>query len=327
MPHDLATTNGKPAIAYSGITPWHGLGTRLHRPATAAEVIEAAGLDYEVTTCDLQTSCGLPVPGRRATVRQDSLEVLGTVGPAYEVIANRDCFAFLDALVEEGELRYEVAGALGRGEKIWLLARMPGELRINQTDDVTRPYLMLSNTHDGSASLRVFPTAVRTVCHNTYQLAHRRRRRGQGVSIRHRGDIRGRLEEAREILGLAQRRFQTYHEQANLLARHAMSSDEVDRFFTDLLPPPPKDSPRRRRHRTHERLVELFETGLGQDLPGVRRTLWAAVNAVSEHVDHHQRTRGPDDRTRADRRLHSAFFGPGRSLKQRAFEQALALAT
>lgn len=120
---------------------------------------------------------------------------------------------------------------------------MPGEFRINRTDDVSYPFLMLSNTHDGSASLRVFPTLVRTVCANTYQLAHRRGR-VQGVSIRHRGDLRGRLDEARDALGLAQRRFQTYHEQANVLARRQLTTTEVDNFFTYLLPKPTGDDPR-----------------------------------------------------------------------------------
>lgn len=325
MPHDLASTNGQPSICYAGVTPWHGLGQKLDQPATAAEAIHTAGLSFEVDTCDLVTSCGIPVPNRRATVRRDTMEVLGTVGPAYRTMQNHECFGFLDGLVADGDLRYEVAGALGKGERIWLLARMPGEFRINRTDDVSYPFLMLSNTHDGSASLRVFPTAVRTVCANTYQLAHRRGR-GQGVSIRHRGDLKSRLDEAREVLGLAHRRFQTYHEQANVLARRQLTSTEVENFFTDLLPKPTGDGPRRRKHRTHDRLVELFETGLGQDLPDVRGTAWAAVNAVSEFTDHHQRTRGQDARSRADRRLTSAWFGSGSRLKQRAFDMALGLA-
>jgi hypothetical protein len=56
MAHNLATTNGKTAMAYFGDVPWHGLGTQLDAPATAEEAITAAGLDYEVQLTPLTTS-------------------------------------------------------------------------------------------------------------------------------------------------------------------------------------------------------------------------------------------------------------------------------
>lgn len=324
MPPILATTNGRPALCYAGEAPWHRLGTKLDRPATAAEAIDAAGLNFEVDVCNLQTECGLAVPQRRATVRHDTKEVLGSVGSAYQPIQNRECFSFMDELVGEGGLRYDVAGALGRGERVWLLARVPGELRISGTDDVSQPYLTLTNSHDGSSSLRAFFTSIRIVCANTYQLAHRRGR-GQGISIRHRGDIQAHVQEAREILGIAHRHFQTYNEQANQLAKRQLTGSEVSDFFEGLFPERP-DHNRPRSGFTLERLHELFETGLGQDLPGVAGTAWAAVNSVTEFVDHHSRTRGRDADARTERRLKSSWFGPGAQLKQRAFQQALTLA-
>ena len=77
MAHDISTTNGKPAIAYFGDTPWHGLGTRLEEPANAELAIQAAGLDYQVELQDMTTPRGSVVPGRKAVVRSDTHEVLG----------------------------------------------------------------------------------------------------------------------------------------------------------------------------------------------------------------------------------------------------------
>jgi hypothetical protein len=74
------------------------------------------------------------------------------------------------------------------------------------------------------------------------------------------------------------------------------------------------------------KLFELFEGGMGQDMPGVRSTSWAALNAVTEYVDHHRSTRGHTDFDRRSRRLESAWFGSGSRLKSKAWTLALEMA-
>jgi hypothetical protein len=118
MPHELATTNGRTAMMYAGDVPWHGLGTRLHEPATAREAIEAAGLDYLAELKRIQTTDGTPVPQRKAVVRSDTKDILGVVGKAYLPVQNFQAFGFLDAVVADGSLRYHTAGALGKGERV-----------------------------------------------------------------------------------------------------------------------------------------------------------------------------------------------------------------
>ena len=99
MPHELATTaDGRTAMMYCGESPWHGLGTRLDAPATAAEAITAAGLDYDVTLTPMTTTDGLPVPQRRAVVRADTRAVLGVVSDRYVPVQNRQAFGFLVVL-------------------------------------------------------------------------------------------------------------------------------------------------------------------------------------------------------------------------------------
>jgi phage/plasmid-like protein (TIGR03299 family) len=180
MAHDISTTNGKPAIAYFGDTPWHGLGTRLEEPANAELAIQAAGLDYQVELQDMTTPRGSLVPGRKAVVRSDTDDVLGVVSDSYTTIQNHECFSFLDSIVSAGELKYHTAGALGKGEKVWMLAKLPGEIRLKDSEDVTEQYLLLSNSHDGRSALRVFFTPIRVVCANTLGAAERR---GQGSGV------------------------------------------------------------------------------------------------------------------------------------------------
>ena len=325
MAHDLATTNGRTAMAYFGELPWHRLGTRLDTPATAKEVITAAGLDYGVELVPLTTMFGEPVPTRKAVVREDSRQVLGVVGNNYVPIQNRECFNFLDSVVADGDLRYHTAGALGKGERIWLLAKLPNTIRIKNSDDITEQYLLLSNSHDGTSALRVYFTPIRVVCANTLAAADRRSF-GQGISILHKGDLSAKVTRAREVLGIAHRFFDDFGHQANILAGHYPSVDQLTHFFKMLYPDPPVGE-RTRTINIRQNLHRLFEEGKGHDLPPIRHTTWAALNAVTEYVDHHRLTRGRTAHQRAERRLQSQWFGSGARVKARAWQLALDMAT
>jgi len=324
MSHQIAEANGRPAMMYAGEVPWHGLGTRLESPATAAEAIQAAGLNYLAELKPLQTIEGKSVPQRRAVVRSDTGDVLGVVGNAFMPIQNYQAFGFLDAIVADGCLRYHTAGALGKGERIWMLAKLPSHIRVKGTDDIVEKFLLLSNCHDGTAALRTLFTPIRVVCQNTLNLALRNGR-GQGISITHKGDLASKIQEAQRVLGLAETFYQDAATKIDILVAHQASSGQIEDYFK-LLYPDPEDSDNNRARNVRNRLTEIFETGQGLDLPGVQGTMWAAYNAVTEWVDHHRPTRVSDPTLRASRRLESAWFGSGAKLKSRAWQEALALA-
>ena len=70
------------------------------------------------------------------------------------------------------------------------------------------PYLLFSNTHDGSGAIKVALTPIRVVCNNTLNLALRTAERSW--SMIHTGDIKSKMKEAkrysvqgREIYGRA----------------------------------------------------------------------------------------------------------------------------
>lgn len=324
MSHNLATTNGQTAMMYAGETPWHGLGTKLDEPATAAEAIDAAGLNYHVNLRPIETDEGIPVPQRKAVIRTDSNQVLGVVGNSYQPVQNQQCFGFLDSVVQDGRLRYHTAGALGKGERVWMLAKLDGEIRIKDSEDVTDKFLLLSNSHDGSSALRVFFTPIRVVCANTLGMAERRSR-GQGVSIIHKGDLNAKVGEAQEILGFSNRFYHDLGERINRLASHYPSRRQLEIYFETLYPDHP-ESKTKRAENIRKELFRLFEHGRGQDIPETKLTTWAAFNAVTEFVDHHRSTRGRTNHERQSRRLESAWFGSGSRLKSNAWAAALEMA-
>lgn len=363
MAHELSTASGKVEMFYVGGRPWHGLGTELADAPTSADAIRLAGLDWRADLEVMETLSGAAVPNSRAVVRSDTREVLGVVGRRYSPVQNAEAFDFLDSLVGTRELAYETAGALGRGERVWMLARLPGDLVVKGTSDGLTKYLLLSNSHDGSGSVRVFFTAVRVVCNNTLCDAHSLARR-RGVSIRHTGDVADKIYAARRILGLASRHYESLGRKIDRMASSKIRRPQLWKYFEGLFPDPIGGdgselarleaaevsaagslSPAERRslaaHRAHAtrrangsrataaevraKLTELFEAGAGNAEPGVRGTWWAAYNAVTEYVDHV--ARGKDGVLTGDQRearLNSIWFGSGAAIKGQAWESALA---
>lgn len=292
--------------------------------ATAVDLLKSANLDFSVSTRTLQTSDGLVVPNKMAIVRDDNDSVLGVVGRRYVPVQNRHAFEFLDSLVDGHELQYRKAGAFRGGAKVWMQVKLPGAIRVRQSDDLVDQYLLLCNTFDGSTALRVLFTPIRVACENSLNLALRQGT-NLGVSIRHQGDLKSKIRETQEVFGLAGTYFREAKDGFDRLAGYEMSSEKVRGYF-DALYPDPKDGENSRARATRDRLHQLFDEGLGQDITGIRHTAWAAYNAVTEWVDHHRPTRAALPSERENARMNSAWFGSGARLKAEAWKRALEMA-
>jgi hypothetical protein len=104
------------------------------------------------------------------------------------------------------------------------------------------------------------------------------------------------------------------------MAKVQLTSDRLKRYFEDVLPTPNSDDDELIKQR-HERWTQLFTDGIGNSMPGVRGTVWAAYNGVVQWVDRESYT------TRLKEPLKSIWFGRGRLLKERAFTLAEQLLT
>lgn len=142
--------------------PWHGLGTQVMEAPNSKEALKLAGLDWKVVQEPLITGAGDMVDGYKANVRNTDNRVLGVVGDRYRIVQNEEAFAFTDDLLGYG-VRYETAGSLQGGKKVWMLAHMPQEYII--VGEHISPYLLFSNSHDGSGAVKVAitPSVKRSV--------------------------------------------------------------------------------------------------------------------------------------------------------------------
>jgi len=311
------------SMFWTGQVPWHGLGTELDNPATSEEAIIAAGLDWEVKCGDIVVSDKegpIEIPNHYCTVRMDNRVPLGIVGRLYTPVQNKEAFGFFDSIVGEKKAIYHVAGALGKGETIWILAKLPEDIRITGTDDIINKYLLLTNKHDGTMSLRMFFTPIRVVCQNTLSAAMSVRKGGEGISLRHFPDIHKKAELARRALGIALDYYRDLGEAFNALARYQVKQEWLDTYIDAVMPSPPEKEPSTRLLNIREGMKARFESA-SNSLPGIKGTAWAAYNCVTEYVDHFRKV--PKMEVDKTRRLESIWIGSGAMIKERALGIAL----
>jgi len=273
MPAEVET------MMYTRTVPWHGLGTKVDEAPTSADALRLAGLDWTVDQKNIQLCGGAKIQNYKANVRSSDGQVLGIVSDRYKIVQNSEAFEFTDSIIG-GDVRYETAGSLNGGKKIWLLAKMP-ETEI--AGDKTEPYMCFSNTHDGSGAIRVCMTPVRVVCSNTLNLALDTAKRAW--SVRHTGDLQSKMHEARICLQMANIYMCELAKEADRLANTTVTRAQLDQILDELFPVD-ESSSQREKENVKKLKDEFMVCYFAPDILKFRGTAWGAVNAMSDMISH-----------------------------------------
>lgn len=280
---------------------WHGLGQIVSEYPTSAEAIQFAGLDYRVEkrrlfTFDSRNSFGnadtiqpsIEVPSHFATVRTDNDAILGVVGKDYQVVQNTDAFSFFDSIVEGEGIQYETAGALGKGERIFITAKLPDYIRVG-SEDLVEKYLFLTTSHDGFGAITAAFTPVRIVCANTLNAAMHNHT--NSIKIRHTANARERLQQAHKLMGISNKLATELEELFNQWAKVPITDAEVKKLI-QLALVPGKETLHHLAAAKREALSKQFQntceaafayalSNPTQQMETTRGTLFGAYNAVT----------------------------------------------
>lgn len=261
--------------------PWHGLGVVVQEAPTSEAALRLAGLDWNVVQEPVYTSFREKIEGFKANVRDSDRKVLGVVSDRYKVVQNMEAFRFTDELLGHG-VRYETAGSLSGGKRVWLLARLPQEYIM--AGERISPYLVFSNTHDGSGSVKVAVTPVRVVCNNTLNLALDTAQRS--FCMMHTGNIADKIREARETLFMAESYMEQLGAEFEQLRKQKVTDAQVEEYIRLLLPM--EKNPTKIQEKNIWRLREgMKERYYGApDLKKVGNNAYRFINAVSDFATH-----------------------------------------
>ena len=266
---------------YTREKPWHGLGTMVAEAPNSKDALRLAGLNWKVLQEPVYTENEELIQGYKANVRDTDRKVLGVVTDRYKVIQNEEAFAFTDTLLGEG-VRYETAGSLQEGRRVWMLARLPREFIIG--GERISPYMVFSNTHDGSGAVKTALTPIRVVCNNTLNLALRTAKRSW--SMIHTGDISGKIEEAKNTLLLADEYMTALGQEFEDLRKIKLSEKQVLEYIKILLPMEENYSLLQKRGVEKLRADMKMRYFDAPDLKDVGNNGYRFVNAVSDFATH-----------------------------------------
>ena len=332
MAHDIGR------MFYYGEVPWHRLGNQLSQAATLDEAMRAGGLEWTVSLVPI-VPAGEPdssIEHRVAVVRDDRApgdagRVVGVVHPGFRPLQNRDGAQIFDALLGQGTRVYHTGGYLRHGEVIWLLAKLPVDILVGGTDPV-EPYLLFTNSHDGSVAIDIRLTTVRVVCRNTLSLALNNKAKGRIFRHAHDGSYALLKQEAKAFFDFSIAQCEETQALFTRLAAKKCDAAAFKAFLRALLPDPARpvtadqNGAVRKAYETRmenlcaarKEVEAVFRDGIPQrEILPAGETWWGAVNAVTGWVDHLQPVAGD--------RYAYALLGSGDKLKSAALTRAVDL--
>lgn len=300
----------------------------------SSDVLQESGLNWTVELSHALTapctSGEAYTTNKRATVRTDTNEVLGIVGPDYQIIQNQELVYMAEQIARTDSLQVTTAGELRGGSRVWL-AVQADSFNVGNVDDEIKPYLLLTNGHDGLFSLSATPTSVRVVCENTLNMALREgRAANQCISIRHKGSMPEKIEELTTTLSQFYERAKTFEKQANYLSGIQLESKAIAEYFNSAYNTIVKnvpaynditnDSDRRAYNKKHSTVMKFWDV-FDHESYNLGSNAWVAFNAITHWIDHDTSFRGDN---KVENQFSATFYGNNASKKQRLLEYTLA---
>jgi len=308
-------------MAYAGEVPWHGLGVPVSNDLTPAQMMEKAGLNWQVREVDtfIEYNGSKQFTGNKCLVRETDGRILTTVGENWNPVQNETAFEFFSDFVMEGNMEMHTAGSLKDGQMVWALAKVKDSFELFGGDTV-ESYLLFSNPHQYGKAIDVRFTPIRVVCNNTLTLSLESKAE-RSVRIGHRVEFDP--SEVKQALGIAAEKLETYKDMATFLGKKRFTPDSYIEYLNTVFPrtADKKVQGKALSVDTLSRNAKLAYDSL-ESQPGAKfaeGSWWQAFNSVTFITDHVQ---GRNE----DNRLYSSWFGGNQVRKRDALKTAIEFA-
>ena len=308
-------------MAYAGEVPWHGLGVPVSNDLTPVQMMEKAGVDWNVREVEsfIEFDGKRMATGQKSLVRETDGRILTNVGENWKPVQNEDAFNFFTEYCMSGDMEMHTAGSLKDGQMVWALAKVKGDFEIFGGDRV-ESYLLFSNPHQYGKSIDIRFTPIRVVCNNTLTLSLDMNAE-RSVRVGHRVEFDA--TEVKTALGIASEKLNTYKDMAEFLGKKKFTTDSYIEYLNTVFP---RTADKRVQgkglsldtlSRNARQAYDVIDTQPGAEF--AQGTWWQAFNSVTFITDHVQ---GRNE----DNRLYSSWFGGNQVRKKNALKTAIEFA-
>jgi phage/plasmid-like protein (TIGR03299 family) len=313
-------------IMMNGERAWHGLGEVIEGTLPARDAFIRAGALFPVEVIRLAANPTedeyIDMPGDRAIWRPDNRTILGKASSHYKPIQNNQLLRFAEAIREEVDM--DTVIVLKGGAKVAFTARLRGSDHEVIPGDKIHRNIVGYLGHDGKTAFGGMFTNIRVVCANTLGFAQSdANRHGKQFTIKHTANDIAQIDRVLQNIDIARQSFVDVVDDYRRMQSTPMSFDMYRHWLEQLYTiPAKKDRPGRIEDlpRKWKQLEQAWHYGIGADIPGVRGTVYAGLNALTEVESSMKAINASNNK------LHSALFGTGSLIIKKAHESALELA-
>lgn len=271
-------------------TTFANIGTDITGLKTSEEVLNAAGLNYNVVKKNMffKDASGnlIDYPEQKFTVVEGTDRVLGVVSSKYNVCQNRDAFSFIDYIGGDDEgFEYVKAGETQNG-LVYIIAKIP---TVNLLGDSVTPYIIFQNSHDGFNSVKATICPLRIICQNQFNVSFRES--PNTVRIVHSAQMDSRMLAAREMMRDVASYMETFEATAAELATKKIEYNDVIKLFNDVFEYKPEKMSNRQIQNFEDARNDFLLCYNSDDNQNFKGTAWGVMNGAADYLTHHRSVR------------------------------------
>jgi phage/plasmid-like protein (TIGR03299 family) len=271
-------------------TTFANIGTDISGLKTSEEVLNAAGLNYNVVKKPmyLLNAEGTPIefPDKKFTVVEGTDKVLGVVSSKYEVCQNREAFSFID-YIGGADVGFEyVKAGETLGGLVYIIAKIPN---VTLMGDAITPYIIFQNSHDGMNSVKATISPLRIICQNQFNVSFKQS--SNTVRIVHSSKMDQRMLTAREMMRDVASYMETFEETATELATKKIGYSDVIKLFNDVFKYNPEKMSERQKQTFDNARNDFLACYNSDDNQNFKGTAWGVMNGAADYLTHHRSVR------------------------------------